>query len=460
MTWPTLPAPVDPSRGGDDTDEEDEFAFTASQEETLMQEYLRVDSSHKRRDNFELGLDSLEPSSTTAFTIRGQSQALAARGTASGSSSLPEVPTYTGSVAFPTTLRDVENISSAWLATAAHGTPTGSLITQAPASTPQCTFQEANPDEGVDQGGCKCTSNGQTTLWPMLSFTASGTKTAWGTADYCAYTTIPGNPKAITTDVASWTSNCQACTLTGGIADAPTCTQVQSCTPTTPVPTFAAYVANRKLDIGDAHGTDNGTALAKDMFKQLSSFCTGGTSNTCDTSKFAKLSDVETVLDGNEEPLKPQMYWENAVFSDMKVLEEMLSAGLSSWIAASNKMCREVEYKADEPVLATGCGSGPLTMRRSDNTTMVITNYAAELSKRCGNDCTHTEPTCLYKAWICDAPDLISEYLLPARRSRPSLLMMPLQRSSSQTERIRTRTRSTSASTMVNEMCLTNICAK
>ena len=73
----------------------------------------------------------------------------------------------------------------------------------------------------------------------------------------------------------------------------------------------------------------------------------------------------------------------------------MLLAGLSSWIAASNKMCQEVEYKVDKLVLGTGCGSGLLTKRRSDNTNMVITNYAIMLSKWCDNKCVHPKPTCL-----------------------------------------------------------------
>lgn len=172
------------------------------------------------------------------------------------------------------------------------------------------------------------------------------------------------------------------------------------------MPTFAAWIANRKLDIGDAQGTDNGTSLAKDMFKQLSSFCSG---TSCDTSKYAKMSNVETVAGGDEEPLKPQMYWENAVFSDMNTLQDMLSAGLSTWTAASGKMCQEVEYESEEDLTGVGCGKGPLPMKRSDNTTIMVTPRSVErIEKRCV-DCDNPLPMCHYKAYICSAPDLISK---------------------------------------------------
>lgn len=144
------------------------------------------------------------------------------------------------------------------------------------------------------------------------------------------------------------------------------------------------------------------------MFKQLSSFCSG---NSCDTGKYAKMSDIETVMgSGDEEPLKPQMYWDNAVFSDMDTLQTMLSAGLSTWTAASRKMCQEVEYEAPADETASGCGKGPLPMKRSDNSTIMVMPRSVErVEKRCDEDCVHPMPECHYKAYICSAPDSISK---------------------------------------------------
>jgi len=446
VEWARTPSPpIDGDEGmGDQTPQGDAAA---------IQDIQQGNFPHKKRD---AGADEPLRAATeelAAFSIRGRSQALARRAdpkpdpkTAANSGTDATWPTYTGTVHFAATKPAVTTLPSDFTITAPPKT------TQPPTSTLPCSFKPEDPDQGVDKAGCVCTVSGKTSTWPMVTFTPSGTKTVWGTADYCAYTAAPSNPAKITTDVSSWTSNCQACTLTGGIADAPTCTSVSQCTPTVAVPTFAVWAANRKLDIGDAQGTDNGTSLAKDMFKQLSSFCSG---TSCDTGKYAKMSSVETVMGEDEEPLNPQMYWENAVFTDMNTLQAMLSAGLSTWTAASGKMCKEVEYEAEEDLTGSGCGKGPLPMKRRDNTTMMIMPRSVErVEKRC-EDCDRPPATCHYKAYICSAPDLISKY--PAAWTLTVPVLTSSQLSSSPTARaILTPTRSTLASTTARRILSTS----
>ena len=104
-------------------------------------------------------------------------------------------------------------------------------ITSAPtaAPTPQCTLQNEDPDQGINARGCIC---GSATL-PLLTVTS-----VTDDAQSCAYTTLPlsGAPNPISIQTVTFTSDCKACTLVGGIADTPTCTAIDGCGPTTTVP--------------------------------------------------------------------------------------------------------------------------------------------------------------------------------------------------------------------------------
>ena len=101
-----------------------------------------------------------------------------------------------------------------------YGCPT----TAAPAM-PSCTLQKDDPDQGINNPGCIC---GSTTL-PLLTVAS-----ATDMDQSCSYTAMPTTTGAnpITIPTQTYTSNGQACTIVGGIADAPTCTSVNGCTPT------------------------------------------------------------------------------------------------------------------------------------------------------------------------------------------------------------------------------------
>lgn len=95
-------------------------------------------------------------------------------------------------------------------------------------SMPTCSLQEEDPDQGINTQGCIC---GSSTL-PLLTVAS-----ATNQDQSCSYTAFPTssvtNPISIMST--TYTSNCQACTQTGGIADSPTCTTVSGCTPTTAI---------------------------------------------------------------------------------------------------------------------------------------------------------------------------------------------------------------------------------
>lgn len=116
-----------------------------------------------------------------------------------------------------------------------YGCPTAAAAssttpTPTPTPTPSCTLQNEDPDQGIFTQGCIC---GSTTL-SLLNVTS-----ATDPAQSCAYTALPTttgvNP--ITILSSTYTSECQVCTLIGGIADTPTCSTITGCENPTPPPT-------------------------------------------------------------------------------------------------------------------------------------------------------------------------------------------------------------------------------
>ncbi|RYC56689.1 hypothetical protein CHU98_g9518 [Xylaria longipes] len=150
--------------------------------------------------------------------------------------------------------------------------------------------------------------------------------------DTTSSTPAPTTSSESTTE--TWTSNCNACTLVGGIADSPTCTSISGCTPTAaPTPTIAAWVGNLStIDIGDAEDGNGGKDLAMEMFTKLKGMCSP---SGC-KSNHAEMDNVETVLANGEQPLKPAMYLQDAQYSSQEVLEKMLSVGIGARISVLN----------------------------------------------------------------------------------------------------------------------------
>ncbi|KAI0388673.1 hypothetical protein F5Y17DRAFT_470265 [Xylariaceae sp. FL0594] len=283
-----------------------------------------------------------------------------------------------------------------------------------PAPAPSCDLYNQDTDQGVTQAYCLCDSS--ITLSPLTTVTAY--------SESCAYKSIPTGTQfteSVTTMSQVWTSNCAACTLAGGLADAPTCTTVSGCTPTAaPTPTMAAWVGNLStIEIGDAEDGNGGKDLASEMFTKLKGMCDG---SRC-RGDHAEMDNVETVVADGEEPLKPAMYLQTATFDTQDTLEKMLFVGISSWIAALNdptlQLCKNVTYEAEADETGSGCGQGPIpTWRlrrkfRSDTGEIYWerSGLAAEerrLKERCIDNCGQP-PICHYEARICSAPNEIND---------------------------------------------------
>lgn len=347
------------------------------------------------------------------------------------------------SIHFPSISLAVPKHTASSNGTRANTTTTHSTT---PAPKPTCVLHNQDPDQGINQAYCLCD---QTATLSPLSVAKTGHQ-----SDSCAYSTIPatGAQATVTTATSTWTSNCQACTVVGGIADQETCTSVPSCTPTGK-PKIVAWVSNSTIAIGDAEDADGGKSLSKELFEKLNGYCQG----TSCSQDMATMDNVEYILSGGEEPLVPEMYIQDAsgyvLYSRSSIrnraathlllrssnsdIQKMLAVGISSWVGAmqddSLGLCSNVTYHAEADMTGSGCGEGPIQpskvrrmIRHRDNK-VLFERSELGLEGRCSlrrdgetldeRGCSGTgtgdgNMVCTYSARMCDAPNEISMYLL------------------------------------------------
>ncbi|KAI0381609.1 hypothetical protein F5Y04DRAFT_280689 [Hypomontagnella monticulosa] len=307
----------------------------------------------------------------------------------------------------PTTTSDSTSESSV---TESSTTDQPASITAAPSIS--CELHNEDPDQGINTAFCLCNSTITLSVLPATK----------AQSESCAYSTMPGSSAiaTVTTQTEIMTVNCLACTIIGGIADDETCTTVSGCTPTAaPTPTIAAWVGNLStIDIGNAEDGNNGKDLATEMFNKLKGMCDG--SGGCKADP-AIMDNVEGIIAEGEEPLKPAMYLQDATYSSQKILEQMLSIGISSWVSALNNeqlgLCKEVEYEYDADPTGSGCGHGPIpgSLRRKvrrDNNAVIwersgLALEESRLKERCFDNCD-PPMVCHTKARMCNAPNEIT----------------------------------------------------
>ncbi|KIW91231.1 uncharacterized protein Z519_08127 [Cladophialophora bantiana CBS 173.52] len=141
-----------------------------------------------------------------------------------------------------------------------------SSITSPPAMPkPSCILHEQDPDQGITQAFCLC--DGTATLSPLY-VPATGHQ-----SDSCAYTTIPVTAKeSVTTFASAYTKNCQGCTLVG--FNAPSCTTVLQCTPTSAEVTVQA--GSSLVHIGTLTGTALYTSISSALEKNSVQYVSAG----------------------------------------------------------------------------------------------------------------------------------------------------------------------------------------
>ncbi|KAL9076016.1 MAG: hypothetical protein Q9157_003818 [Trypethelium eluteriae] len=280
-----------------------------------------------------------------------------------------------------------------------HGeiTPAPSLdvVTSAP-SILSCTLQNEDPDQGIDARGCIC----GTTILPVLTVSS-----ATDDSQSCSYTALPSSdsPNPITVQTQAWFSNCQACTLAGGVADTVTCSSVAGCTTTAPSPisTFAVNLSNNSVAIGSANKVNNGSDLRTNVYNQLRNLCPDD-KNNCISTESAEIDEIATVVGHGVAWGSLKFTIADSRYDNTTNRDRMLSAVVASWQQASTRACQQVEYELERKVKSPGSGCGAGVMKRDLPTW-------AEMEKR-SPDCCGKEPleTCTYQGTICSGPDLIS----------------------------------------------------
>ncbi|KAL9091473.1 MAG: hypothetical protein Q9165_004859 [Trypethelium subeluteriae] len=277
-------------------------------------------------------------------------------------------------------------------------TPTSRLpvIVTAP-PLPSCTLQNDDPDQGINAQGCIC---GTTTL-PLLTIPS-----ATDPAQSCSYKAFPvDSPNPITVETQVWSSNCQACTLAGGIADNATCTSVAGCTPTTPAApttTFALQLSNNSVGIGNANNLNNGSTLRTNVYNQLQKLCPDNLNN-CTSETSANLVDVATVLGYSEVGWGTVAFTiENSYYDNTTVRDVMLASLVTAWQQAAAGSCKPVPYELERGEAANGVGCGPAIIKRELPT-------RTEMEKRTPlKGGVQPEETCKYQGILCSGPNEIT----------------------------------------------------
>ncbi|KAF2201339.1 hypothetical protein GQ43DRAFT_480789 [Delitschia confertaspora ATCC 74209] len=290
---------------------------------------------------------------------------------------------------------------------------TPSKTTTPPKTTPKpampsCSLQQQDPDQGINKRGCVC---GTTTL-PLLTV-----KDATRDEQSCSYTALPSTKVAnpITIATHTWTQNCQACTLVGGIADAEHCTSVPNCTPTATAKPFAIFLSNNSLPVGNEDNKDGGAALRKEVYDKLKALCPDN-AKSCDSKKDAELKNIPTIVKGGIEYGTLKFTIQDSSYGSTSERDRMLAAAVSSWERSLSKSCEDVEYEYEADPTESGCGHGPADKR----TLQARAEY--QMRKRALEDLEQRSPKpmpicdmclppvekCKDKARMCAGPDHIN----------------------------------------------------
>ncbi|EXJ60018.1 hypothetical protein A1O7_04166 [Cladophialophora yegresii CBS 114405] len=179
-------------------------------------------------------------------------------------------------------------------AAAADATPGSTSSSPASSTTsppalpkPSCVLHEQDPDQGITQAFCLCDRTA--TLSP-LSVPLTGHQT-----DSCAYATIPATGKeTVVTFASTYTKNCQGCTQVG--FNAPTCTSVLKCTPTSAEVTVQA--GSSPLHVGTLTGTALYTSVSSALEKLCPTVTQTKSSTACETGSVI-VRDIDYVNAGS-----------------------------------------------------------------------------------------------------------------------------------------------------------------
>ena len=217
----------------------------------------------------------------------------------------------------------------------ATSSPTSS---QPPAASVTCNQQNEDPDQGIDQQGCICTSGTVTKTLPLLA-------TGVLPDSSCAYTNLATSTIAITQNWGPPVTNsmiCQACTPTTDFG-AGTCTSLPNCLPQTPTATI--QIGSSPVQVG----TLTSAALFTSISSAVASLCPT-TATQCDQDSKVTISGIAYVEDDSLETdgeLIVQI--DSSGYNDSSILNNLIGMAAQSFASsATGGNCADVSYTVEE----------------------------------------------------------------------------------------------------------------
>ena len=216
--------------------------------------------------------------------------------------------------------------------------PSSTSASKPPAPSVTCNQQNEDPDQGIEQQGCICTSGSVTKTLPLL---ATG-------VDYdssCAYTNLATSTIAITQDWGPPTTNtmiCQACTPTTDFG-AGKCTSIPNCLPQTPSATI--QIGSSPVQVG----TLTSAALFTSISSAVASLCPA-TATACDQDSKVTIGNIAYVEDDSlatDGELIVQI--DSSGYNDSSILKTLIGmAAQSIASSATGGNCANVSYTVEE----------------------------------------------------------------------------------------------------------------
>lgn len=260
-----------------------------------------------------------------------------------------------------------------------------------------CSWQGADPDQGMTEDVCIC---GTRTV-PLLTRPSAAAIT-----ESCDYKKVPGpsatDPEVIPTS--TYTQGCEVCTLVGGIADLADCSRGSFC------PNVQVWLSNNTIRIGNLE--NDPAQLRETVLKGLDAKCSREDLK-CDTTTSFQITG-DDVLPGtiNEvEELGVKFTIEDNYAKSVTDMGRLLAVGVAAWEKAASHNCQDIKYELRENADAS-CPKGPV---KRDGLTWHLTKREPVECQDCegGGGEGMPEQLCGYTARVCSAPNLISKSLLP-----------------------------------------------
>ena len=128
------------------------------------------------------------------------------------------------------------------------------------------------------------------------------------------------------------------------VATAPAPTAAAAATAAKSSPTFAIFLSNNSISIGEEDNANNGTDLRNTLMSQLRGLCPD-TATSCDSTRHAEIDDIVTIV--GEDFAREDLTFtiQDSYYQSPQDRDRMLAASVATWQQAAAKSCKAVDYE-------------------------------------------------------------------------------------------------------------------